>query len=105
MAAGALVANAVSMSSNIRNGGLVGMAALPVFNVFLGSLRGAPKFRETGLLSGEALVNSLAVDEALSLFWNGTGHAYWRRGKFFDSGLGNSSFPSLHSTLAWTVAP
>jgi len=98
-------ANAVSMSSNIANGGLVGMAALPVFMYSWGSLRGAPKFRETGLLSGEALVNSLAVDEALKFVLERdrptlTGG----EGKFFDSGLGNSSFPSLHSTLAWTVA-
>jgi len=98
-------ANAVTSSDSIANGGLIGMAALPVFMYSWGSLRALPKFRETGLLSGEALVNAVVVDEGLKLVFERDRPTLTDgQGKFFNSGPGNSSFPSTHSTLTWTVA-
>ncbi|HEY6252626.1 MAG TPA: hypothetical protein VI685_21935, partial [Candidatus Angelobacter sp.] len=57
--------NAVNLSTNVSNGGLAALITLPALMYTYGSLQGSPKARETGLLSGEALVNSLIVDEAL----------------------------------------
>lgn len=67
-----------------------------------GRSRHSARARETGLLSAEALINTGLVTEALKLVSrrprpladNG-------RGDFFDGG---TSFPSGHSTTAWTVA-
>jgi hypothetical protein len=64
----------------------------------------APRAREAGLLSGEALINSYAVAEALK-------YAFGRerptttdgQGRFFHS-YSSPSFPSGHSMLSWTVA-
>jgi len=58
--------------------------------------------RETGLLSAEALVDSMVVSSALKGITQRvrplTGH---ERSEFFDGG---SSFPSGHSTQVWAVA-
>ncbi|HEY6351178.1 MAG TPA: capsule assembly Wzi family protein [Candidatus Angelobacter sp.] len=96
--------NAVNLSTNISNGGLAALISLPAVMYTFGSLQGSPKARETGLLSGEALVNSLIVDEALKAVFerqrptltDGSGH-------FFQT-FSNASFPSGHSILSWTVA-
>jgi hypothetical protein len=58
--------------------------------------------RETGFLSGEAALDSLAITEAISFATgrqrpyqdNANGH-FWKRG---------SSFPSDHSAAAWAIA-
>ncbi len=58
--------------------------------------------RETGLLSGESTIDSLAIVEAFKLATqrqrpyqgNGTG-PFWK---------GGSSFPSEHSAIAWSIA-
>ena len=58
--------------------------------------------RETGLLSAEAIVDSLIVEGALKEITQRArpldGH---ERSEFFDGG---SSFPSGHSTQAWAIA-
>jgi membrane-associated phospholipid phosphatase len=58
--------------------------------------------RETGFLSGEAAINSLAVVEALS-FATGRERPYQdnANGKFWHSGR---SFPSEHAAVAWSIA-
>src|SRR5262249_10557053 len=61
--------DAVNLSSNLSNGGLGAMISLPVAMYAFGSLQGSPRARETGLLSGEALINSFAVDEALKVIF------------------------------------
>src|SRR5258707_536150 len=95
---------AVSRSDKVSNGGLAGMAALPAFMYAWGSLRGQPRVRETGLLSGEALLNTYAVNEALKLaFQRERPTSTDGQGRFFSQ-LGGSSFPSGHSMLSWTVA-
>ena len=96
--------DAVNLSTNISNGGLAAMVALPAAMYAFGSLRGSPRARETGLLSGEALINSFIVDEALKFVFgrqrptltDGNGH--------FFKDPSNGSFPSGHSILSWTVA-
>jgi membrane-associated phospholipid phosphatase len=58
--------------------------------------------RETGILAGEAAINSFAVDTAFK-------YAFGRErpnqgqglGKFFEHGV---SFPSDHSAVAWSIA-
>lgn len=69
---------------------------------FLGHLTGNDRMSETGLLSGEAALNSTAI---AYLFKNVTQRPrpYQSNGSgtFFKSG---SSFPSEHSAIAWSVA-
>ena len=69
---------------------------------FIGREKNNTRARETGLLSAEALVDSLIVGGSLKVITQRArpvdGH---ERSEFFDGG---SSFPSGHSTEAWTVA-
>lgn len=68
----------------------------------IGKITGNQKAQETGLLAGEALINSRIVVEALKLisqrprplYRNGHGNFY----------TGGNSFPSGHSASAWTLA-
>jgi membrane-associated phospholipid phosphatase len=58
--------------------------------------------RETGILAGEAAIDSLAVDTALK-------YSFERARPYQDQGLGNffqrgTSFPSDHSAIAWSIA-
>jgi membrane-associated phospholipid phosphatase len=58
--------------------------------------------RETGILAGEAAINSYAVDTAFK-------YAFGRERPYLDQGLGNffqggDSFPSDHSAVAWSIA-
>jgi membrane-associated phospholipid phosphatase len=58
--------------------------------------------RETGILAGEAAINSYAVDTAFK-------YAFGRERPYQDQGLGNffhggDSFPSDHSAVAWSIA-
>ena len=58
--------------------------------------------RETGLLAGEAAINSYAVDTAFK-------YAFGRQRPYQGQGLGDffdhgTSFPSDHSAVAWSIA-
>lgn len=69
---------------------------------FLGRKNNNARARETGLLSAEALVDSMLVGGALKVITQrGRPAAGRERSEFFDGG---SSFPSGHSTQAWAVA-
>jgi hypothetical protein len=97
-------ATAVNLSNNVANGGLAAMVAMPGFMYAWGSWRSDFQLRETGLLSGEALVDSAIVNQSLKLVLARqqptlTGG----KGKFFTD-IGNASFPSTHSMLSWTTA-
>jgi hypothetical protein len=59
-----------------------------------------PHWRETGLLAGEAALNSLITVEALKYSFQRQ-RPYQGSGSFFSGG---SSFPSAHSAVAWSVA-
>ena len=68
----------------------------------LGRKNNNARARETGLLSAEALVDSMLVGGALKVITQRGRPADGReRSEFFDGG---SSFPSGHSTQAWAVA-
>jgi len=96
--------DAISLSNNFSNAGLAGLVAVPAFMYGWGSLHGQTRQRETGLLAGEALVDSLAVNEAFKVvFARQRPTAADGQGKFFTD-VSNSSFPSTHSMLSWTAA-
>jgi membrane-associated phospholipid phosphatase len=68
----------------------------------LGRKNNDARARETGILSAEALVNSLLVSTALKGITQRVRPATGReRSEFFDGG---NSFPSGHSTQVWAVA-
>ncbi len=68
----------------------------------LGRLTQSDHMAETGLLSGEAAVNSLAVVELLK---TGTGRQRPLEGNGQgDFRAGGNSFPSEHSAAAWSIA-
>lgn len=97
-------ANAISLSNNAANGGVGVLVGVPAFMWAWGSWQGKPQMRETGLLSGEALVDSFAVNEALKVvFARERPTAGNGQGKFFTD-VSNASFPSMHSMLSWTAA-
>jgi Capsule assembly protein Wzi/PAP2 superfamily len=68
----------------------------------LGRLKSNEHLREAGVLAGEAMLNSVVIDEVLK-------HSFGRdrplegdrKGHFFRGGV---SFPSEHSGLAWSFA-
>jgi hypothetical protein len=78
------------------------LAAVAAGFYFAGREKNDDRARETGLLSAEALADSLIVSGALKVITQRArplgGH---ERSEFFDGG---SSFPSGHSTQVWTVA-
>jgi hypothetical protein len=95
---------AISRSNKIADGGAAGLVALPGLIYVWGNWHGDSKQTETGLLSGEALINSLAINEALKVvFARQRPTVTGGQGKFFTD-IGNSSFPSTHSMLSWTAA-
>jgi Capsule assembly protein Wzi/PAP2 superfamily len=87
---------------DVRTGGVAALGAASG-GFYLWSLHTHdPHQRETGLLAGEAVIDSLLVSEGMQLIASrqrplqGTG-----QGNFFQGG---SSFPSNHSTAAWAAA-
>jgi len=85
-----------------------GVAALGIIpgTMYLWSLnRDAPQAHETGLLTGEALVDSLAVSEAIQFVsLRDRPDVDNAKGSFFSSSPLNSSFPSNHAAAAWAMA-
>jgi len=97
-------ADAVNLSKDISNGGVAGLAALPALMYVWGSWQGQPRPRETGLLAGEAMLNTLGVGETLKfVFSRERPTLTGGQGNFFSQ-LNNASFPSLHSALSWAAA-
>jgi membrane-associated phospholipid phosphatase len=87
--------------------GLVGgFIAAPVIIYGLGAMHHDEHATETGILGGEAILDSLAVSEVgklISLRERPTVDN--AKGKFFQSSVGvDSSFPSNHSIIAWSSA-
>jgi membrane-associated phospholipid phosphatase len=89
--------------SNALTGGLL---AVPAAVYGFGLLQKDAHAQQAGVLSAEAVVDGLIVQEGLKL-------ATWRerpfldnsRGRFFQGSVGtDSSFPSNHSILAWSSA-
>jgi membrane-associated phospholipid phosphatase len=95
-------ASHISTSKTISDYGLYSMIGLGGTAFILGHVTNNDHLQETGLLSGEAAINSTAVAYLLKAVTqrqrpvDGNEH-----GNFFQGG---SSFPSEHATIAWSIA-
>jgi len=94
-----------NISRNISNAGLYGTEAAAGAIFFTGLLTDNAHARETGFITGEALLNAYPVYIAMQLIAGrerpdqGAGH-----GRFFQDHSTNTSFPSGHSMFTWTMA-
>ncbi len=95
--------DAASTSSDVLRGAAIG---IPVLMFAAGQFRGDEKTRESGLLAGEAILDAYVFDEAIKYVTlrerpaqdNANGH-------FFAGGaVGDPSFVSGHSIVAWSSA-
>jgi Capsule assembly protein Wzi/PAP2 superfamily len=88
--------------NNIRTGSVAGLAAASG-GLFLWSFRSHdPHQRETGILAGEAVLDSLIVTQGINHI---TGRERPYQGNGQGSFLrGGTSFPSNHSAAAWAAA-
>jgi hypothetical protein len=93
----------VAWSRHISNAGSIySVAAVAGSFYLLGRAKKNDRARETGLLSAEAIINSIIVEGALKgITQRARPLDGVERSEFFDGG---SSFPSGHSTQAWAVA-
>ncbi len=92
----------VTTSQHLSDYGIAAMGGTAVGLYGLGRLHGDDQLSETGILSGEAMVDSLPVDEALKYtFGRYRPFEANNSARFFKSG---TSFPSGHSGLAWAFA-
>jgi len=93
------------ISRNISDVGLYGTGAAAGAIFITGMITDNAHARETGFLTGEALVNAYPVYVALQLIAGrerpdqGAGH-----GRFFQDHSTNTSFPSGHAMFTWTMA-
>lgn len=87
---------------HISDYGLYSMVAAGGGAYFLGAVSHNEHQRETGLLSGEAAVDGLAIVEAMR-YAAGRERPYQdnANGKFWHSG---TSFPSNHAVVSWAIA-
>jgi membrane-associated phospholipid phosphatase len=93
--------------ANTASEGLLGgFVAAPVLIYGLGHIHHDGHATETGILAGEAMVDSLVVNEVLkAVSMRERPTVDGAKGKFFQSSVGlDSSFPSNHSILAWSSA-
>ena len=92
----------MATSKKISDYGTYSFLGLGGASFLLGQIKGDDRLAETGLLAGEAAINSTAVAYAFKEMtqrqrpYLGNEH-----GDFF---VGGSSFPSEHSAVAWSVA-
>jgi len=93
-------------ATKASNGLLGGFVVAPVAIYSLGFLHHDEHATETGTLAGEAMVDSLVVDEVMkAVTMRERPTLDGAKGKFFQSSVGlNSSFPSTHSIIAWSSA-
>jgi membrane-associated phospholipid phosphatase len=90
-------------ASNVLTAGLI---VAPVALFARGHFEGDAHSTETGILSGEAIVDGVVVEQGMKLiFWRERPHVDSSRGRFFQSSVGiDSSFPSSHTVLTWASA-
>ena len=97
------------VSSTIANIGLDGTAATAGVFYIAGMARHDEHERETGLLAGESLLNSILPHIAMSAVfgrrrpYQGTGDELGE-GDFFARHSASASFPSGHSMFTWAMA-
>ena len=85
--------------------GIIGL--IPAANLAYGSFGNHEHARETGLLGAETAADAAVVEQAMKLmFWRERPTVDNSNGKFWQRSVGtDSSFPSTHSVLAWSLAP
>jgi hypothetical protein len=93
-------------ASTASNGLLGGFVAAPAILYGMGAIHHDEHATETGILGGEAMLDSLAVSEVLKLISLRERPTLDNaHGRFFQTSVGtDSSFPSNHSILAWSSA-
>jgi membrane-associated phospholipid phosphatase len=90
---------------NASNALLGAQIAIPITLYGVGLFKEDAHARETGILSGEALADSVVLDQVTKLIFRRERPLYNNSsGGFFSSNTGNNSFPSSHSMLAWGIA-
>lgn len=99
-------ANLNKKSTDASNALIGGVVATPLVLYGFGHLANRPHAREAGILSGEAMVDAVVVEQGMKLvFWRERPSMDNANGHFFKSGAGfSSSFPSAHSAVAWSAA-
>jgi len=93
--------------ANTASEGLTGvLGAAPFLFYGVGQLRHDDDAKETGVMAGEAIVDSLAVNQAIRICARRERPTVDdARGKFFATPVGfESSFASNHSVVAWSSA-
>lgn len=90
-------------ASNAMIGGFI---ASPVVLYGVGHVWKSPHAREAGILTGEAMIDSVVVEQGMKLaFWRERPSMNNASGHFFRSDAGiDSAFPSSHSVVAWSAA-
>ncbi len=92
-------------ADNVSTASVAAIGAIPASTYLWSLANHAPQAHETGLLAGEALANSLVVNEALKLvFRRDRPLVNDAKGNFFNSNISDSSFPSNHAVSAWSMA-
>src|ERR1019366_398708 len=91
----------VAHSSIFSNYGLAAMIGSAASLYLRGTTTKDDHSRETGLLAGEAAVNSVIVAEAMKLVFQRARPNAVNAGSF---GAGGASFPSEHALAAWSIA-
>lgn len=93
-------------ASTASNGLVGGFIAAPAIIYGLGSIHHDEHATETGILGGEAILDSLAVSEVMKLVsLRERPTVDNAKGRFFQTSVGtDSSFPSNHSIIAWSSA-
>ncbi|MDR3793790.1 MAG: phosphatase PAP2 family protein [Terracidiphilus sp.] len=93
--------------ANTASNGLTGLfVAAPVAYFGFGHFRHNTQSEQTGIMAGEAIADSLVVNEVFKIASRRERPTVDNaRGKFFQSGVNfDSSFASNHSTVAWSSA-
>jgi hypothetical protein len=95
-----------SASVNASNALVGGYIALPIAIYSYGHFGDHPHARQAGILTGEAMVDGVVVEQGLKLvFWRERPTVDNYRGRFFQSSAGiDSSFPSSHAVISWSAA-
>jgi len=95
-----------SKNIDVSNAMIGGFIATPVVLYGFGHVWKSPHAREAGILTGEAMLDSVVVEQGMKLaFWRERPSMNNASGHFFKSDAGiDSAFPSSHSVVAWSAA-
>jgi len=91
---------------NASNAMVYSLVATPAVLYGFGQFRQDDHAREAGILSGEAMLDGVVVEQGLKLvFWQERPYQDNARGKFFQTSAGvDSAFPSSHTLIAFSAA-